>query len=39
MPKGPEKSTKETLKEFIPMPPAEGPPLPKGWGIKWPWKK
>lgn len=23
------------LARLVPMPPTEGPPLPKGWGIRW----
>lgn len=25
--------------DWLPMPPNEGPPLPKVWGIYWPWYK
>jgi len=24
------------MKDFLPMPPGEGPPLPRGLGLKWP---
>jgi len=26
-------------KSLMPMDPEEGPPLPRRWGVKWPWKK
>ena len=26
-------------KSLMPMDPSEGPPLPRRWGVKWPWKK
>jgi hypothetical protein len=26
-------------KDLLPMSPEEGPPLPQGLGLKWPWKK
>ena len=26
-------------KQIWPAPPSEGPPLPRGWGVRWPWKK
>ncbi|GAI93897.1 unnamed protein product, partial [marine sediment metagenome] len=26
-------------KSLMPMDPGEGPPLPRRWGVKWPWKK
>jgi len=29
----------ETLNNLLPMTPEEGPPLPKGLGLRWPWKK
>lgn len=29
----------QTANDILPMPPAEGPPLPRGMGLKWPWKK
>ncbi len=29
----------ETLNKLLPMPPNEGPPLPKLLQVKWPWKK
>jgi len=29
----------ETLTNMLPMEPSEGPPLPRGLGLKWPWKK
>lgn len=28
-----------TANELIPMPPESGPPLPRGWGIRWPWRR
>lgn len=27
------------VEKLLPMPPAEGPPLPKALNIKWPWVK
>ena len=29
----------ETLNNLLPMMPEEGPPVPRGLGLKWPWKK
>jgi len=29
----------ESLKNLLPQSPNEGPPLPKGLAIKWPWKE
>ena len=29
----------ETLNNLLPMTPEEGPPLPRGLRLKWPWKK
>lgn len=29
----------EAIKNWIPMPPWDGPPLARGLGIKWPWRK
>jgi len=29
----------QTLNEMMPMPPEEGPPLPRALNLKWPWKK
>jgi hypothetical protein len=29
----------ETLNDLLPMPPEQGPPLPRALGIKWPGKK
>ena len=29
----------ENLENLLPMPPTEGPPLPRVMNIKWPWKK
>ncbi|GAI98859.1 unnamed protein product, partial [marine sediment metagenome] len=29
----------ETLNDMLPMTPTDGPPLPRGLGLKWPWKK
>ena len=26
-------------KSLMPMSPEEGPPLPRRWGIRWPWKQ
>jgi len=26
-------------KSLMPMSPEEGPPLPRRWDIRWPWKK
>jgi hypothetical protein len=31
--------TGETVNNLLPMPPQSGPPLPKGFGVQWPWKK
>jgi hypothetical protein len=31
--------TGETVNNLLPMPPQSGPPLPKGLGLQWPWKK
>jgi hypothetical protein len=28
----------EGAQKYLPMPPAEGPPLPRALNIKWPWK-
>ena len=25
--------------DLMPMPPQSGPPLPRSWGLKWPWQK
>ncbi|MBA7651961.1 hypothetical protein ES703_59790 [subsurface metagenome] len=25
------------MKSLMPMSPEEGPPLPRRWGIRWPW--
>jgi len=29
----------QTMNEMMPMPPEEGPPLPRALNLKWPWKK
>jgi len=29
----------QTANDLIPMPPEEGPPLPRALNLKWPWKK
>jgi len=29
----------ETLNSLLPMPPEEGPPLPRMFALKWPWQK
>jgi len=29
----------QTTNDLIPMPPDSGPPLPRAFGIRWPWKK
>lgn len=29
----------ETLQKMLPMPPAEGPPLPRVLNVRWPWVK
>jgi hypothetical protein len=29
----------KTLENLMPMPPTEGPPLPRMLNLKWPWKK
>ncbi|MBA7669609.1 hypothetical protein ES703_77741 [subsurface metagenome] len=29
----------QTVNELLPMPPDQGPPLPKTLGIRWPWRK
>ena len=29
----------ETLNKLLPMPPEEGPPLPRMLALRWPWKK
>lgn len=30
---------KEPEQSLMPMPPEEGPPLPRRWGIRWPWRE
>jgi len=30
---------KDKILALMPMPPSEGPPLPRGWGIRWQEKK
>ncbi|MBA7715683.1 hypothetical protein ES703_124737 [subsurface metagenome] len=39
--KGPEltKSLSSNLSSMAPMAPKDGPPLPQGLGIRWPWRK
>ena len=29
----------EHIGAIRPTTPSEGPPLPRGWGVRWPWKK
>jgi len=29
----------QTVNDLMPMPPEEGPPLPRVMAIRWPWKK
>ncbi len=29
----------QTVNDLMPMAPEEGPPLPRFFAIKWPWKK
>ena len=29
----------EGVENILPMPPESGPPLPRAFGLKWPWKK
>jgi len=29
----------QTVDDLLPMPPEQGPPLPRMLAIKWPWKK
>jgi len=29
----------QTVNDMLPMPPDQGPPLPRGLLLKWPWKK
>ena len=29
----------QTVNDLMPMPPESGPPLPRAFGLKWPWKK
>lgn len=29
----------QIVNDLMPMPPQEGPPLPKAWAIRWPWKQ
>ena len=29
----------QTANELMPMPPEEGPPLPRMFALRWPWKK
>lgn len=33
-----EREARETIGSLIPQSMSEGPPLPKRFGIKWPWK-
>ena len=34
-----EKADNTDVNGMLPMPPGEGPPLPKFLALKWPWKK
>jgi len=29
----------QTVNDMLPMPPEQGPPLPRALALKWPWKK
>ena len=29
----------QTVNDLMPMPPEQGPPLPRKLGLKWPWQK
>ena len=29
----------QTVNDLMPMPPEQGPPLPRGLQLKWPWNK
>lgn len=29
----------QVVNDLMPMPPEEGPPLPRGLGVRWPWRK
>ena len=29
----------QTVNDMMPMPPEQGPPLPRSLNVKWPWKK
>jgi len=29
----------QVVNDLMPMPPESGPPLPKAWAIRWPWKR
>lgn len=29
----------QTVNDLLPMPPEEGPPLPRMFALKWPWRK
>jgi hypothetical protein len=29
----------QTVNDLLPMPPEQGPPLPRGLALRWPWKK
>lgn len=35
----PERIELPVVDDLLPMPPGEGPPLPKSLGLKWPWKE
>ena len=35
----PPEGGKQIVNDLMPMPPESGPPLPKAWGIRWPWVK
>jgi hypothetical protein len=39
LPRLPSLENNETLKKMLPMPPEEGPPLPRILKLKWPWVK
>lgn len=29
----------QAVNDLLPMSPDQGPPLPRGLGVRWPWKK
>jgi len=35
----PQPPAKPAFSNLMPMPPEEGPPFPKGLGLKWPWER